>query len=595
MNKLFLVVAMLYLIGMSTANAAPYIDGHGREWRQVADTYYASWADVAAVCPQDGQTACNGNVTGAFDRIHDLTDWNWATNAQVRTLFSYYTPDILNSDLLSSSSYLLSARNVFIPFNANVFSPTNSTLFCQAVGCPTGYGYFLTGWTSSKTTTDFLPVYGYVEATNINYSDGTTKQNGVFKIASRTDGHSYDTGVYLWRATGQGTGQVFAYYDNGSVANLAGGTGIANVLVNDWNNGVRATTANVMLSTVSSTQPGLTLDPATGAVSVDSTVGAGTHDLVYQICSTTNTYCDTATARVTVPNITAIQANADYGTVTTAGGSVVANVLANDMYNLVPATTANITLTQLASWVGLTLNEATGEVTAAPGMAPANYYYVEYRICDKVIFNNCSTNRAYVTVTAPNVVIQANADVGTVTTSGGVAVANVLANDLYGTVTATTANVSLQTVQAPAGVTLDPSTGAVSIAAGTATGSYPLSYRICDKANATNCASAAATVTVQANVIDAINDSGSVKRTGGIAIANVLTNDTLGGITATTAKVTLSAVGSIPRGFTFSASTGAISVKSQTSTGTYTIGYRICEKAAPGNCDQASAVVRVVR
>lgn len=583
MKKLFVVVAMLYLIGMRTLSAAPYNDGRGREWLQVADTYYASWADVATVCPRDGLTACNGSVPGAFGKTHDLTDWIWATDSQVRTLFSYYTPDILTSDSLSGSAYLQPARNVF-----NNFSATNS-LVC-AGGCPAGtYGLFLTGWTATINATTNLPVYGYVEANNM------TVQNGVFTIASRTDGHSYDTGVFLWRPTGQGTGQVVANYDNGSVTNLAGGTAITNVLVNDWNSGIRATTANVLLSTVSSTRPGLTLDPATGAVSADTTVGAGTHDLVYRICSTTNTHCDTATARVTVPNITAVQANADTGTVTTAGGVVVANVLANDMYDFGPATTANTTLTKLSWWVGLDLNEATGEVTAAPGMAPANYYYVEYRICDKLIFNNCSTNRAYVTVTNPNVVIQANADVGTVTTSGGVAIANVLANDFYGTAAATTTNVNLQTIQTPAGVTLNMSTGAVSVAAGTATGSYVLSYRICDKLNAANCVSATATVAVRANVIDAVNDSGSVTRNGGVAVANVLANDTLVGIAATTANVNLSAVGSIPRGFTFSTSTGRISVASRTSTGTYTISYRICEKAAPANCDQASAVVRVVR
>lgn len=584
MKKLFSVAAVLYSIGMSAASAAPFNDGHGRVWQQVADTYSASWADVAAVCPKDGQTACNGSVPGRNGNFYDLTDWIWATDSQVRTLFSTYTPDILNSDSLSGSAYLQPARSVF-----NGFNPLSSVV-CTG-GCPAGYyRYLLTGWTSTINATTSLPVYGYVEAENTN------AQNGVFTIASTTDGHYITTGVFLWRPTGQGTGQVFANYDNGSVANLAGGTAIANVLANDWNNGAGATTtANVVLSTVFSTRPGLTLNPATGAVSADATVGAGTHDLVYRICSTTTTSCDTATARVTVPNVTAIQANADNGTVTTAGGVVVANVLANDMYDFGPATTANTTLTKMAWWVGLDLNEATGEVTAAPGMTPANYYYVEYRICDKLIFNNCSTNRAYVTVTNPDVVIQANADAGTVTTSGGVAIANVLANDLYGTAAATTANVSLQTVQTPAGVTLDRSTGAVSVAAGTATGNYTLSYRICDRVNTANCASAGATVTVRANVIDAVNDSGPVKRTGGVAIANVLANDTLEGATATTAKVTLSAVGSIPRGFTLNTTTGAIIVASKTSTGTYTISYRICETAAPANCDQASAVVRVVK
>ncbi|MEQ1560812.1 MAG: hypothetical protein ABL933_18000 [Methyloglobulus sp.] len=687
MSKRIVVGAIISLIGMNTANAASYDDGHGREWRQVDETYNASWAEMAAVCPQDGQTACNGSVpvASASTNTRDLTDWIWATDAQVRTLFSYYTPDILTSDTLSGITYLNPARGVF-----NNFAPLNS-IVC-AGGCAPGYyHYWLTGWTS--TTHAALPAYGYVEA------DSTTIQNGVFTIASRTDGKSITTGAFLWRPTGLGSGLVYANTDSATAVYGVGSTGVINVLANDWNNGIRAAGSNVILTIDSSTDPGITINSSTGALIVAASTAPGYQNLAYHICSITTSSCDASIVRVTLPVHVIPMDDTGGGVSSTAGGVAVANVLANDRYYAngtasapVSPTTSDVRLQQLTFPPGITLNTATGEVTVAsnitpgfkelsyricdrvvptycgsntarvmfnvydpnavvtanpdsisatsasgvynvlmndtigtqqanvstnaivalvqsspeltlntstgllivpPGL-PAGSYWLDYRVCDRYNTTNCATARATVTVAGPNVIIQGNADAGTVTTSGGVAIISVLANDFYGTAAATTANVRLVTVQAPAGVTLNTLTGAVSVAAGTLTGSYPLSYGFCDKLNATNCASAVATVTVRANVIDALNDSGSVKRSsGGVAIANVLANDTLEGIAATKTSVAISAVGSIPRGFTFNTATGAISVASRTSTGTYTINYRICERASAANCDQASAVVRV--
>jgi large repetitive protein len=188
------------------------------------------------------------------------------------------------------------------------------------------------------------------------------------------------------------------------------------------------------------------------------------------------------------------------------------------------------------------------------------------------------------------------ADAGTVTTSGGVAIANVLSNDLYNGQAATTATVALSAVQAAAGVSLNATTGQVSVNAGAAPGSYALDYRICARIDPANCATARASVTVRANAIDAVADSGTVSsRAGGTAISNVLANDRLEGGAVTTATVTLAVVGTVPRGLTFNTTTGGITVASRTSSGTYVVNYRICERAAASNCDQAAATVRVNR
>ena len=78
---------------------------------------------------------------------------------------------------------------------------------------------------------------------------------------------------------------IDAVDDTGTVANGAtGGTAVPNVLVNDTLNGAPATLANVTLTQVSTSNPNVTLNTATGAVNVAPGTPAGTYTLVYEIC-----------------------------------------------------------------------------------------------------------------------------------------------------------------------------------------------------------------------------------------------------------------------------------------------------------------------
>jgi len=144
------------------------------------------------------------------------------------------------------------------------------------------------------------------------------------------------------------------------------------------------------------------------------------------------------------------------------------------------------------------------------------------------------------------------------------------------------------------GITLNAANGSVNVAAGTAIGAYSLAYGICETANPTNCDSATATVTVRPNTISAVNDSvrGSSK-TGGTILASVLSNDTLNGVRATTASVTLARVSLTPAstGITLDTSSGAVKVAPKSQSGTYALVYRICETADPTNCSQATVTI----
>ena len=74
----------------------------------------------------------------------------------------------------------------------------------------------------------------------------------------------------------------------------------------------------------------------------------------------------------------------------------------------------------------------------------------------------------------------ANPDAGTVSAgTGGTPITNVRANDIVNGVAATSANSSLSLVSSTAGITLNTSTGSVSVAQGTTPGSYTLVYQLC--------------------------------------------------------------------------------------------------------------------
>ncbi len=116
--------------------------------------------------------------------------------------------------------------------------------------------------------------------------------------------------------------------------------------------------------------------------------------------------------------------------------------------------------------------------------------------------------------------------------------------------------------------------------------------------NPTNCDTATATVVVEPPVIDAVEDDFSgtpINGADGGTTTSVLANDTLNGdpvdpsaITLTPAPVITPTFGSITMN-----PDGTITVAPNTTAGTYTMTYTICEKVNPTNCDTATATVVV--
>ena len=185
---------------------------------------------------------------------------------------------------------------------------------------------------------------------------------------------------------------VRAVNDSGT-SPRTGGTPIANVLANDTFDGSPATLGQVTLKLLSSSNPGVTLNAATGAVSVASGTPGGVQTLQYRICeAASQSNCSDASVSITV-NANVILAVADRARASNkTANTAIASVLANDMLAGGPATTSNVTL----SLVSLTpanrdiqLNLSTGAVDVLRRTSGGTFSLV-YQICEVGSPTNCS-------------------------------------------------------------------------------------------------------------------------------------------------------------------------------------------------------------
>jgi hypothetical protein len=183
---------------------------------------------------------------------------------------------------------------------------------------------------------------------------------------------------------------IHATNDSASASRM-GGTAIANVLANDTLDGATASGA-VTLARVSSTDPGVTLNTATGAVSVARGTPAGAQTLVYRICETGSAAnCSDGSANITVNPYT-ITAVADSAKVSSKNaGTAIKNVLVNDSIGGAPATLANVKLSLVSISPAnskITL-DADGSVDVL-AKAGSGVYSLLYQICEAGSPTNCA-------------------------------------------------------------------------------------------------------------------------------------------------------------------------------------------------------------
>jgi YVTN family beta-propeller protein len=366
---------------------------------------------------------------------------------------------------------------------------------------------------------------------------------------------------------------------------------VANVLANDTIGHAPAAAGNVTLSFVSSSNPGVTLDAASGAVWIADGTAVGGHSLTYRICEKGNANnCAEAVVTLTVRPPFVIDA-ADDAATSFAGATAVANVVANDTLDAGPVGATNVALAVVSADPGVSLDPASGSVIVAAG-TPAGARALVYRICEIASPANCDEGTVRVTVVAR--AIRAENDNATAPRTGGSAIASVLANDTLDGTPATLARVTISIISSDNGVALDSASGAVSVSAGAAVGAHAIAYRICEKASPNNCSDGTVTVTVNPYVVNAVADQARASsKNASRPIASVLANDTLGGARATTANVRLSLVSLSPanRDIRLNLSDGSVDVLGKTNGGTYTLVYQICETGSPANCGRATVTL----
>jgi gliding motility-associated-like protein/uncharacterized repeat protein (TIGR01451 family) len=414
--------------------------------------------------------------------------------------------------------------------------------------------------------------------------------------------------------------------EDDSITNINGFAGAGNVLNaftnNDTYNGVLLTDTSLINPTIitpaASINGGLvpTLDPATGFVSIPAGTSAGAYQIKYRICDKLNpANCDEAVINIIViAPIIAANDDAAGNIIGYNGTNNVLNAYTNDTLNGAPVVLSDInkTLVSPASSINGSpvpvLNLLTGNVDVPAGTHEGEYKIV-YKICDKLNPTNC--DEAIITITVIANPIDAVDDAPATIFDGSVGTANavnVLDNDSLNGAAVLASEVQIDVLVPANSINgglvpiLNPSTGIVSIPAGTITGTYTIEYRLSEKLNLSNTDTAIITIHIQEPIL-AVNDSvtGINGYTGETNVVNAIANDLLNGTAVLLSQINITSLSTTnPVDYVagnpvpiLNTTTGIVDVPAGTSSGIYIIYYRICEKLNPANCSEAAISVAV--
>ncbi|MDA6071006.1 gliding motility-associated C-terminal domain-containing protein, partial [Flavobacterium sp. AC] len=278
----------------------------------------------------------------------------------------------------------------------------------------------------------------------------------------------------------------------------------------------------------------------------------------------------------------------------TTVASTVGNVTDNDTLNGVAVTAGNTDVTPISE--GPLTIDADGVLTLEPNTLSGSYS-ITYEICEKgATPANCKTATATVVVKGSLV---ANADnsypVQVPGTTVASTVGNVTDNDTLNGVAVTAGNTDVTPIsEGP--LTIDAN-GVLTLEPNTLSGSYSITYEICEKgATPANCANATVTVVVGKGAIKALTEStlpinGSIGGTTLPLINNVTLNGNSAVIKNSNGGIVLTVV-KVPTGLTLNPD-GTVTVKPGTPIGNYEIEYTICEYLNPANCVTVKSYVPV--
>ena len=345
---------------------------------------------------------------------------------------------------------------------------------------------------------------------------------------------------------------------------------------------------------------------ASGTVTVPAGTASGTYVLTYTICENLigNNNCSSATVTVAVgvPLIRAYNDDDSTFHITNgANGGTTSSVLANDNLNGVTNPSINsVTLTWTNVPTGIQTH--TDGTISVPAGTPAGTYTVSYRICERLNGSNCSS--ATVTVVVGQASLTAVDNTFTVTNTTTTTTDSVLNNDSYNGTTGLVGNasVTLTWLNVPTGIQTNTN-GSLTVPAGIASGTYAVTYRLCEVLNNSNCSIATATIVVKGIAIPTVTPTitanadtytHTVSSTTYTTTSNVLTNDRIGTNPATVASVTIQTATPTTNSPYIDRNTGFVVIPSGTPTGTHTITYSLCGIAPLTGCSTPTTVTVTV-
>jgi hypothetical protein len=549
------------------------------------------WPVGITLDPVTGAVALTPNVQpGVYALAYELCDTNTPANCQTDTVTITVAADIAPvADTGTATSGTASTPVANIAAN-DIVNGAPATLG------PSG--------NATVATSGTWPVGITLDPATGAVSTSAAVQPGTYTVTYNLCDKSTPANCATQTVTIMVAGNIAPVADTGTATSGTASTPVANIAANDTVNGAPATlgpSGNATVATSGTWPVGITLDPTTGAVATSAAVQPGTYTVIYNLCDkSTPANCATQTVTITVAGN--ISPMADTGTATSGTPSTpVANIAANDSVNGSPATlgpSGNATVATSGTWpVGITLDPTTGAVATSPAVQPGTYT-VTYNLCDQSTPANCQTQTVTITV-AGN--ISPVADTGTATSgTASTPVANIAANDTVNGAPATLGPSGNATVATsgtwPVGITLDPTTGAVSTSAAVQPGAYTVTYNLCDKSTPANCQTQTVTITVAGNIAPVADTGTATSGTASTPVANIAANDTVNGAPATlgpAGNATVATSGTWPVGITLDPTTGAVSTSAAVQPGTYTVTYNLCDKNTPANCATQTVTITV--
>ncbi|MGP1479186.1 MAG: gliding motility-associated C-terminal domain-containing protein, partial [Capnocytophaga sp.] len=389
----------------------------------------------------------------------------------------------------------------------------------------------------------------------------------------------------------------------------AGGTTTPSVLTGVVLNGQPVTDTTSVTLTWNTLPPGATGNN-NGTVTVAPNTPAGTYTVSYTICERLNSAsnnCKTVTSTLTIaPNALTVQSDTFTVTPNGTGTQTTPSVLDNDRIGTQTPTAGaggTVTITNIVPATPSTagakvpsLNPDTGRVEV-PANTPAGTYTISYQVCETLNPTNCGP-RQTVTVTVTNGTLTVTSTELRVAngSTGGSSVNSVLGGvTLNGQTPPSTSSVTISWNSLPPSFTGNTN-GTVSVPAGTASGTYTMTYTVCESLNGTgNCKTVSGTIKVGSGeiVVTPVPLNVANGTTGGTTTPSVLTGVTLNGQTpANTNSVTLTWNQLPPN--SVGNTDGTITVHPNTPAGTYTVSYTVCERLNSGsNCETVTNTITI--